>query len=104
MVDPRNVAIPAEAPDRNVTVFHLSYRAPSEEAGPEKQFDFSQMTLDERWRAGSLDMSEALKILSTPPAAKKDRGAFAVHRIRRAADGGGTAGDQPVTSAIAKPS
>ncbi len=52
----------AEAGERDARVVYLSYRAPEHEAGPEKQFDFSQATLADRWQAGSLDMAEALRL------------------------------------------
>jgi NTE family protein len=42
------------------TVFYLSYRAPPEEAGPEKPFDLSRSTVEDRWKIGALDMGEAL--------------------------------------------
>jgi NTE family protein len=37
----------------------LSYRPGAEEAGPEKSFDFSEVALAQRWRAGSLDFDYA---------------------------------------------
>jgi NTE family protein len=43
-------------------IFYLSYRAPPEEAGPEKAMDLSQTTLESRWREGFLDMQEALRM------------------------------------------
>jgi NTE family protein len=42
-------------------IFYSSYRAPPEEAGPEKPFDLSRATVESRWQAGMLDMQEALK-------------------------------------------
>ena len=45
-------------------LLHLSYRAPREEAGPEKMFDLSKATANDRWHAGALDMAEAVKELS----------------------------------------
>jgi NTE family protein len=50
----------AKANGNAQTVFYLSYRAPPEEAGPEKLFDYSPASLDGRWRAGELDMQAAL--------------------------------------------
>ncbi|WP_162917677.1 patatin-like phospholipase family protein [Dongia deserti] len=44
-------------------VFYLSYRAPRHEAGPERLYDFSRRTIEERWQAGRLDMVEALRQL-----------------------------------------
>jgi NTE family protein len=52
---------------RSPTILYLSYRAPPEEAGPEKPFDLSHATLTNRWDAGALDMKEALATLSAPP-------------------------------------
>jgi NTE family protein len=47
-----------------VKVFHLAYRAPAHEAGPEKPFDYSAAALAERWDAGYRDMQEALGLAS----------------------------------------
>jgi len=44
-------------------VLYLSYRPMSDEAGPEKLFDFSAGSLNSRWDAGSADMIEALSRL-----------------------------------------
>jgi NTE family protein len=57
------VALARKRGDARVTaprLFYLSYRAPREEAGPEKPFDLSRASLEGRWRAGFLDMQEAL--------------------------------------------
>ena len=48
---------------RTRAIVYLSYRAPPEEAGPEKPFDLSSATARDRWRAGELDMAEALRQL-----------------------------------------
>lgn len=45
-------------------LLYLSYRAPPEEAGPEKPYDLSSATAQDRWRAGELDMEEALQALA----------------------------------------
>jgi NTE family protein len=45
------------------TVLYLSYRARPEEAGPERQFDLSRHTLQDRWQAGDLDMTQGLLAL-----------------------------------------
>jgi NTE family protein len=42
----------------------LSYRSAADEAGPEKMFDFSLKSVDDRWNAGSLDMADALQSLA----------------------------------------
>ncbi|MDQ2079847.1 patatin-like phospholipase family protein [Xanthobacteraceae bacterium Astr-EGSB] len=61
-------------------VLHLSYRPDPEEAGPERPFDLSPRSVSTRWRAGALDMQEALATLSQLP---KEGGI--VRSIRRAA-------------------
>ncbi|HYC45717.1 MAG TPA: patatin-like phospholipase family protein [Burkholderiales bacterium] len=48
-------------------VLYLSYRAPPEEAGPEKTFDLSRATVTDRWHAGELDMAEAVRRLGQMP-------------------------------------
>lgn len=78
--DPDIAPILAEGSARAATLLYLSYRAPAEEAGPEKQFDLSRATLADRWEAGSLDMAKALRVLSSLPAATPG---LAVHHIRR---------------------
>jgi NTE family protein len=62
-------AIAALASRRSHTraIYYLSYRAPPEEAGPEKIFDLSSATAQDRWRAGELDMAEALRQLRENP-------------------------------------
>jgi len=45
---------------RSPIIFYLSYRPCANEAGPEKQYDFSERTLRARWRAGAFDMDAAL--------------------------------------------
>ena len=61
-------------------VFYLSYRAVPEEAGPEKMFDLSRQTAEDRWQVGCLDMREALARLKS-----KTIGS-ALHVIRRPVD------------------
>jgi NTE family protein len=51
-------------------VLHLSYRAPEEEAGPEKMFDLSRRTIMRRWAAGDRDMQHALEAVCSNPARK----------------------------------
>lgn len=48
-------------------ILYLSYRAPADEAGPEKPYDFSLRTLRRRWQAGALDMQEAISALQMSP-------------------------------------
>jgi NTE family protein len=68
-------------PAGTLTVLHLSYRSPSEEAGPEKTFDLSAATIKRRWRAGALDMALALD--TAQRAAPSADCAMMVHPIRR---------------------
>jgi NTE family protein len=44
-------------------IVHLSYRAPPVEAGPERPFDLSRATIEDRWRAGELDCIEGCRAL-----------------------------------------
>src|SRR4051812_39574532 len=39
---------------------YLSYRAPSNEAGPEKIFDYSPRSVSQRWKAGAADAEAAV--------------------------------------------
>jgi len=55
----------AEAAPRELTFLLLGYRAGLDEAGPGKAFDFSHVTLTERWRAGEDAMREGLRRLET---------------------------------------
>jgi NTE family protein len=41
-------------------IFYLSYRAPSNEAGPEKIFDYSPRSIMQRWRQGAEDAAAAV--------------------------------------------
>lgn len=58
-------------PRGRVKIAHLAYRAPSHQAGPEKPFDYSRASLDERWNAGYRDMEKAIE-LSSADAARTD--------------------------------
>ena len=60
--------------------FHLSYRAPSHEAGPEKTFDLSMAAASERWQAGALDMREGVRMVSELPASAQGCALFGVRR------------------------
>jgi NTE family protein len=60
-------SIPGLRPAPAPSILYLSYRAPPEEAGPEKPFDLSPATLMSRWEAGALDMEEALAVLAQAP-------------------------------------
>jgi len=46
-----------------VRLLQLAYRAPADEGGAEKPFNFSRATLTERWAAGVRDMEEAIRSL-----------------------------------------
>ena len=80
--DPDVAPILAEGSERAVTVFHLSYRAPKDEAA-DKPFDFSRTTLTDRWRAGELDMAEALRRLPDLRGAEARVPGLTMHEIRR---------------------
>ena len=60
--DPELDPLLEEASERRATLLHLGYRPPQHEAGPEKPFDFSRATLEDRWQAGFLDMEEAVRL------------------------------------------
>ena len=79
--DPEVASI-LEGSERAVTVLSLSYRAPADETA-EKPFDFSRATLTDRWRAGELDMTEALRQLPGLRGATARTPGLAVHEIRR---------------------
>ena len=68
---------PAGGTRHPVTLFHLAYCAATDEAGPEKPFDFSRATLADRWAAGSRDMAEAVRLAEAVP----QRSGVVVHRI-----------------------
>jgi len=65
--DPDLAPLAGGAGERAVTVLHLRYRAPAHEAGPERSFDFSKATLDNRWKAGARDMAEAIRLAGDGP-------------------------------------
>jgi NTE family protein len=62
-------------------LLYLSYRAPREEAGSEKTWDFSPATLRDRWAAGEADAAAALERIAALPA--EPQPGLHVHRIRR---------------------
>jgi NTE family protein len=47
-------------------VVYMSYRASPDEADAERLFDFSGVTMQERWNVGALDMEAALKQAQMP--------------------------------------
>jgi len=61
---PRNAKIADQGKSARAPIFYLSYRAPPDEPGSEKPFDFSRESLRRRWEAGRLDMQEALRQLN----------------------------------------
>jgi NTE family protein len=71
----REVALRA-GPRTDHRFFYLSYRAPSEEAGPEKIFDYSPRSIGHRWRTGADDAR--LAVLR----AEQTQGAFVIEAIR----------------------
>jgi NTE family protein len=64
----------------SLQVLYLNYRAPPEEAGPERSFDYSPTTLAMRWKAGQTDMEEAIRVVSAN--GSRPRGGVSVERIR----------------------
>jgi NTE family protein len=59
---------------RDDLIYLISYRPGSEEAGPEKSFDLSRAAMNQRWRAGFLDMQRA---------ASTDKRPDGIHVVRR---------------------
>ena len=59
---------------RDDLIYLISYRPGSEEAGPEKSFDLSRAAMNQRWRAGFLDMQHP---------ASTDKGPDGIHIVRR---------------------
>jgi NTE family protein len=47
-------------PASGTTIYYLSYRPDSSEAGSERIFDYSERSLATRWQAGAADMEHAL--------------------------------------------
>lgn len=80
--DPDVAAVLAEGRAHTATVFHLAYRAPADEAGFQKTFDFSRTALGSRWEAGACDMRAALRALVAPlrPAAQPT--GLIIHDVR----------------------
>jgi NTE family protein len=66
---------------RRERLFHLSYRAPPDEAGSEKAFDHSRANLARRSEAGARDMREALAVLAAAAPGERDE-AFLLKYIR----------------------
>ncbi len=54
----------AHSKGRAVKILHLSYRPLPAEVPAQKHFDFSGAALEQRWRAGRLDMEEAILLAS----------------------------------------
>ena len=50
----------ASAPISPVHMLRIAYRASPDEAGPERQFDFSRRSVAARWAAGERDMDELI--------------------------------------------
>ncbi|USI74420.1 patatin-like phospholipase family protein [Sphingomonas morindae] len=77
-------------------VLALSYRAPGEEAGPERQFDFSARSRHDRAAAGRRDAEAALAHLATlPPLAGHG---LELHRIAAPGRGAATVPIRQVTA------
>jgi NTE family protein len=73
------------AADFKTTILYLSYRAPLDEAGPEKAFDMSSSTIASRWETGAADMREGLATLDRA-GRHGDGASFQLHVIRREED------------------
>ncbi|HEX6977682.1 MAG TPA: patatin-like phospholipase family protein [Alphaproteobacteria bacterium] len=71
-----------EGYDHRMTVLYLSHRAPADAPG-DKTFDFSAAALAERWNAGALDMTAALRTLADLPNPSSRPPGLTVHQIRR---------------------
>lgn len=56
--------------DDEKRVVYMSYRASPDEADAERLFDFSGVTMQQRWNVGALDMEAALKQALTPEAGR----------------------------------
>ena len=61
--DPELAAVLPQVHSPAVKILYLSYQPPVHEAGPEKPFDFARATLADRWKAGFLDMAEAVRLV-----------------------------------------
>lgn len=81
--DPEVAPILAEARGgiRTATVAILAYRAALDEAGPGKAFDFSDLTLRERWQAGARGMQEVLRRIATPAQATALAPGLLLHEV-----------------------
>jgi NTE family protein len=77
------------------TVLYLSCRPVEGEAGPEMAFDFSQASANDRWRAGRLDMEEALL---RHDAAKGEGAVVTAIRRRQRGDGSDRERKRPPTA------
>lgn len=53
-------AAEASAPISPLHVLRIAYRAPPDEAGPERQFDFSRRSVAARWAAGERDVEDLI--------------------------------------------
>jgi len=71
----RNLEREAEGKPGTVHLYYVAYRPEPDEAGPEKQFDFSRTILSRRWDAGYRDMLSALALAKSGP----PRQGFSVH-------------------------
>jgi NTE family protein len=68
-----------EGSGRAIGLLHLTYRASARE-GPMKAYDFSRVSLIERWRAGAADMARALEMAAEIVSGPRRPG-LTVHRI-----------------------
>jgi NTE family protein len=76
--DPEIAAMLVEGRRRQVTVHCLNYRAGFDEAGVGKVFDFSRVTLADRWRAGEAAMQAVLRTID--PANQEQEPGLSIHQ------------------------
>jgi len=62
--DPEIAALLKEGNAQSGLVLFLSYEPPPDEAGPERQFDYSSLAIVERWKSGKHDMEQALRVMN----------------------------------------
>jgi NTE family protein len=80
--DAEVAALLAEAGcDPPLTLVRIGYRAAQDEAGPGKLFDFSAVTLADRWAAGAEAMRRALCRLQSPAGAARLAEDLLLHEV-----------------------
>ena len=71
----------AAGPARHLTLLVLGYRAAEDEAGIGKSFDFSDVTVAERWSAGAAALREGLRRLGDGEAGRSPAPGFVLHEV-----------------------